>query len=92
MLENQTCSLLCKATVPAEDGKFINERIREDYDVNWLVDGLPAAEMKQDAKSGQVFYDMGFELGNANEIRYPTMPAFNNHLEILLKYVSAFST
>ncbi|KIJ39874.1 hypothetical protein M422DRAFT_32479 [Sphaerobolus stellatus SS14] len=86
MLENKTCQQLCKATIPAEDGKFINERIREDYDINWLVDGLPAAEMKQDSKSGQIFYDMGFELGNDDVERFPTTPALNNHLEILLKY------
>ena len=85
MLENATCQLLCKATIPAEDGRFINDRIREDYDVNWLVDGLPAAEMKQDSKSGQIFYDMGFELGNDDPELFPTTPAFNNHLEILIK-------
>ena len=62
--------------IPSEDSKFINERIREDYALNWLVDGLPAAEKKVDNKTGDVFYDMGFNLGDA----------LNNHHEILLGY------
>lgn len=49
MLEhNGTCQTLCRAKdVPPEDVKFINDRIKEDYALNWLIDGLPAAEMKQ---------------------------------------------
>jgi transmembrane 9 superfamily protein 2/4 len=48
MGDNGTCKTLCDpVTIPAEDAKFINERIKEDYALNWLVDGLPAAEMKR---------------------------------------------
>ncbi|TDL24197.1 Nonaspanin [Rickenella mellea] len=83
-----TCRELCKATVPAEDGKFINERIREDYALNWLVDGLPAAEMKKDVKSGDIFFDMGFNLGNDEEEQFQVMPALNNHYDIVLQYHS----
>ncbi|KAF8588664.1 endosomal P24A protein [Ramaria rubella] len=86
MLQNQTCERLCTTQIPAEDGKFINDRIREDYAMNWLVDGLPAAEMKVDTKSNQLFFDMGFELGNDDEERFPTTPALNNHYEIVLRY------
>lgn len=60
MMENSTeCQTLCTTTVSPENAKFINERIREDYALNWLVDGLPAAEMKMDPKSGDIFYDIG---------------------------------
>ena len=87
MLQNTTCRQLCTTKViPPEDGKFINDRIREDYALNWLVDGLPAAEMKLDTKSSQVFYDMGFELGNDDEERFSSMPALNNHLEIVMRF------
>lgn len=88
MLKNTTCELLCRQTIPAEDGKFINDRINEDYDVNWLVDGLPAAEMKIDDKTNEVFYDIGFALGEVDEVRFPTAPAFFNHLEIVIQYVT----
>lgn len=73
--------------MPPEDAKFINDRIREDYALNWLIDGLPAAEMKIDIKSGDMFFDMGFNLGNddnPNEER----PQLYNHYDIVLRYDS----
>ena len=80
------CKKLCTVTdIPPEDSKFINERIREDYALNWLVDGLPAAEKKVDNKTGDVFYDMGFNLGDDDGVFYAN-PALNNHYEILLEY------
>jgi transmembrane 9 superfamily protein 2/4 len=45
-LVNTTCMSLCSPrTVPPLDAVFINERIKEDYTLNWLVDGLPAAQV-----------------------------------------------
>lgn len=92
MLEkDKTCQTLC--TVPdvtGEDAKFINDRIREDYALNWLVDGLPAAEMKVDLKNGDLFFDMGFNLGN-NEGKLQNQPALNNHYEIVLRYAAVSS-
>ncbi len=89
MHENSSsCQILCRETVPADDAKFINERILEDYALNWLVDGLPAAEMKVEAKTGDVFYDMGFNLGN-DEGEFETQPALNNHYEIVRKCVAS---
>ncbi|EMD37390.1 hypothetical protein CERSUDRAFT_114062 [Gelatoporia subvermispora B] len=85
MQENGTCKTLCTAEVSGEDAKFINDRIREDYALNWLVDGLPAAEMKMDRKTGDVFYDIGFNLGNDEE-EFEQMPALHNHYEIVMKY------
>lgn len=61
--DNNTCRTLCTVSdVTGEDARFINDRIREDYALNWLVDGLPAAEMKIDLKTGGIFFDMGFNL------------------------------
>lgn len=75
---NVSCQALCDVTVPPQDAKFINERIKEDYSLNWLVDGLPAAELKQDTSSGQIFYEIGFDLGREGTL--------NNHYDIVLKY------
>ncbi|KAJ2918522.1 hypothetical protein MD484_g1852, partial [Candolleomyces efflorescens] len=84
--DNNTCKTLCVIPdVAAEEAKFINDRIREDYALNWLVDGLPAAEMKIDLRNNDTFYDMGFNLGN-NEGAHQNLPALNNHYEIVLKY------
>jgi transmembrane 9 superfamily member 2/4 len=84
--ENGTCQVLCHSDVPQEDTKFINDRIREDYALNWLVDGLPAAEMKYDLKTGDTFFDMGFNLGN-DEPPHDEQPLLNNHYDIVLRYV-----
>nr|GAT56317.1 predicted protein [Mycena chlorophos] len=87
MLErNSSCQTLCTQTVSAEDSKFINDRIRDDYALNWLIDGLPAAELKIDAK-GDFFYDLGFNLGN-DEGEFENTPALNNHYDIVLRYHS----
>jgi len=87
MLEDGgVCKRLCTSPdIPPEDSVFINERIREDYALNWLVDGLPAAEKKVDNKTGDVFYDMGFNLG-VDDGEFYANPALNNHYEILLEY------
>lgn len=86
MLEdNGTCKVLCRTQASAEDAKFINDRIKEDYALNWLVDGLPAAEAKVDLKTGDLFYDMGFNLGD-DEGERADAPALNNHYEVVLKY------
>lgn len=85
MQDNATCHTLCRTEVPPEDTKFINDRIREDYALNWLIDGLPAAEMKRDLKTDDIFFDMGFNLGN-DEGEFAEQPALNNHYDIVLKY------
>lgn len=90
MLEDEKeCKTLCTIdNVTAEDAKFINDRIKEDYALNWLIDGLPAAEMKNDTGTGDIFFDMGFNLGN-NEGQFEHSPALNNHYDIVLKSVSS---
>ena len=88
--DNATCETLCRREVPAEDAKFINERILEDYALNWLVDGLPTAEMKVDSKTEEVFFDMGFNLGN-DEGAFAETPALNNHYDIQLKSVTVYA-
>ena len=60
MLQNvTTCQTICTKKIPKEDAAFINGRIVDDYAINWLVDGLPAAEQKKDIRSGDTFYDNG---------------------------------
>jgi transmembrane 9 superfamily member 2/4 len=84
LADNGTCKPLCVSSIPAEDAKFINERIREDYALNWLIDGLPAAEMKIDMKSGDMFFDLGFNLGNEEDAN-GERAVLNNHYDIVLR-------
>jgi hypothetical protein len=60
MGKNKTCQILCSADVPGEDAVFINDRIREKYLFNWMVDGLPAA---QKSDTGMESTIPGFHLG-----------------------------
>ncbi|KAH9166904.1 endosomal P24A protein [Lactarius sanguifluus] len=85
--DNATWKFLCMSTVPTEDAKFINDRIMEDYALNWLVDGLPAATMMIEMKSGELFFNMGFNLGwdlGPSEEH----PRLHNHYDIVLRYHS----
>ncbi|TYJ56798.1 hypothetical protein B9479_002408 [Cryptococcus floricola] len=85
MLENSTCQKLCQSSVPKDDAKFINDRIKEDYGLNFLIDGLPSSEMKRDSKTGEIFLDaQGFNLGD--DETDPTHPALNNHYDIYIQY------
>ncbi|KAI9142381.1 hypothetical protein BKA69DRAFT_1124062 [Paraphysoderma sedebokerense] len=83
MLENSSCKLWCKETIPAQDATFINKRIKENYTVNWLVDGLPAARKRQDNRTKEIFYSMGFELGDVNP---DGSPVVHNHYDIQIEY------
>ncbi len=49
-----------------EQVDFTSELIDQSYLINWLVDGLPAAEMKVDVNDGEVFNSVGFELGKVH--------------------------
>jgi transmembrane 9 superfamily member 2/4 len=83
--ENDVCRTLCVVPdVSGDEAKFINDRIREDYAINWLIDGLPAAEMKIDTRNRELFFDMGFNLGD-DDGKYENLPALNNHYEIVLR-------
>ena len=84
--DNRTCQTLCTvADVTGEEAKFVNNRIKEDYELNWLVDGLPAATMKTDTRNGDIFFDQGFNLGHYDtESQDP--PSFNNHYDVMFKY------
>ncbi|CAG8625925.1 5365_t:CDS:2 [Ambispora gerdemannii] len=84
MLQEQHCSVLCQVTVPQKDAKFINDRIRENYAINWLIDSLPAARSKTDPRSGEQFYSIGFELGDQQN--HQTRPQLYNHYQIKIEY------
>ncbi|KAG6897898.1 hypothetical protein C0992_009382 [Termitomyces sp. T32_za158] len=84
--DNKTCQTLCTVEdVTGETAKFINDRIKEDYEFNWLVDGLPAATMKTDTRTGDVFFDQGFNVGHY-DAESQRQPNFYNHYDIMFKY------
>ena len=85
MMENSTCQSLCRSRVPMNDATFINDRIKEDYGLNFIIDGLPSSEMKSDSKTGEYFLDAeGFNLGDDETT--PDMPSLNNHYDVVIQY------
>lgn len=87
MLQNETCKLLCETdTFSGEDARFINDRIRENYAVNWLIDGLPAAQYRIDERTNRNFYSIGFDLGIANDAIPDQTPRLFNHYDIHVQY------
>ncbi|KAI9279641.1 hypothetical protein BY458DRAFT_431578 [Sporodiniella umbellata] len=69
-------AVLCTSdAIPSEDVEFINECISNDYALNWVVDGLPAAHETKHVQTDKIYYSIGFSLGeNSNQL--------NNHYDI----------
>ncbi|KAI9621576.1 hypothetical protein H4Q26_015582 [Puccinia striiformis f. sp. tritici PST-130] len=82
MRKNETCKKLCDSNIPATDAGFVNQAIQDRYALNWLLDGLPAAELKRDDGSGETFYSIGFSMGQVQE----PVPVLHNHYNIFLEY------
>lgn len=81
---NETCKAVCgEAKFDARSAKFTNRRIMQGYNVNWLVDGLPAAQRNVETVTQTEFYSPGFALGIANENGEPYL---NNHYDILIDF------
>lgn len=82
---NESCKALCEATYTPKDAAFVNSRIEQNYDFNWLIDGLPAAQLLKDPNSDEPFYSPGFALGMVEEGKL----TLNNHYNIVVDYHKA---
>lgn len=80
---NETCKAVCKPVkFDVGSAAFTNDKIFRDFDLNWLVDGLPAGQLLEVDKTKTQFYSQGFKLGNPET----SPPALNNHYDILIDY------
>ncbi|KAI9717957.1 MAG: hypothetical protein M1828_007049 [Chrysothrix sp. TS-e1954] len=68
-----------------DDAAFVNQRIFQSFNINWLIDGLPAAELVRDTATDETFYSPGFALGYMSG----EQPVFNNHYDITIEYHEA---
>lgn len=83
MAKDEKCKLLCQTEpIKKEDAQFINELIANDYAINWVIDGLPAAHEEKDPHTDESYYNIGFSLGYMDE----GVPALNNHYQIRIHY------
>jgi transmembrane 9 superfamily protein 2/4 len=87
--ENTACEFLCAKKYEAEDTAAFTEKIEQEYTVNWILDGLPAAvRMYDEANPADVHYERGFPLGYAapdgetGEMRYLLF----NHIQFFILY------
>lgn len=84
MAKNETCKVLCEEKKFDQGStKFVNRRIERNYNLNWIVDGLPAAQLNQDPQTGELFSMPGFPLGRINEHGQYEL---NNHYDIIIDY------
>lgn len=84
MLQSSDCKLLCKADIKAENAQFINNRIRENYAVNWLVDGLPVRHERLGRDGKTPVISLGFPLGEDTGVH--KVPRMHNHYDIRVEY------
>lgn len=90
MAQNETCKALCDTKkFDARSAKFVNRKIWQGYDINWLIDGLPAAQLLEDVVSKESFWSPGFPLGDWTEMNGQDVMTLNNHWDIIIDYHKA---
>ena len=81
MMQNEPCKSLCaEQKFDQRSAKFVNRRIWQNFNLNWLIDGLPAGT--PDNVTQTESYSRGFQLGKVEE----QQPILNNHFDILIDY------
>ncbi|KAL8747682.1 MAG: hypothetical protein Q9190_000478 [Brigantiaea leucoxantha] len=88
MMKNETCKAVCKEAQKYDRpaAKFTNQRIRDKYKFNWLIDGLPAGIPYIDPSTDTGFTLRGFPLGVVNDDKKPEL---YNHYDIVVDYHEA---
>lgn len=87
MAQNETCKALCEEKkFDQRSAKFVNSRITQSYNLNWLVDGLPAAQTLEDPLTQELYSSPGFPLG---KVESNGEPQLYNHWDILIDYHTA---
>lgn len=80
---NETCKSVCGAVnFDSMSARFVNNKIHQEFNINWLVDGLPAGQLLEDEITGTQFYSQGFDLGNFEG----GVAQLNNHFDIVIDY------
>ncbi|KAF9925086.1 hypothetical protein FBU30_005079 [Linnemannia zychae] len=84
MRKPEKCKKLCQRDVSPTQAKFINDRIKENYVVNWLIDGLPVGHLRGAKSKDQEkqLYSIGFPLG----VDTGKEALFNNHYDIEIDF------
>ena len=90
MLQNESCKALCEEQkFDGRSAEFVNKRIAQNFNLNWLIDGLPAGQPYEDTATNTEFYGRGFPLGEQVDPSQP--PVLHNHFDIFVEYHEARS-
>ena len=82
MKHDEPCKALCEEVkFDGLDAQFVNKRIWQNYNLNWLIDGLPAGKPSMDTNVTL----RGFPLGTLSE----ETAYLNNHYDIYVDYHEA---
>jgi transmembrane 9 superfamily protein 2/4 len=79
---NASCKYMCKRDLTEEDKQRLKRMIDDEYQVNWLVDNLPAAMRYYRRGDDTYSYMNGFPVGMKQNGRYYV----HNHVRIGLQY------
>jgi transmembrane 9 superfamily protein 2/4 len=88
MLEKKSCEKLCDSPLNQEQLEFLQNRIKEKYGHNWLIDDLPvvynplAAGANPETETDSI--SLGFPLGERKMSEGPQL--LNNHFDITIHY------
>lgn len=86
MNKDEPCKALCEeVTFDGPSAQFVNKRIWQNYNLNWLIDGLPAGQPYSDPSTNTSFTLRGFPLGSISG----GSPYLNNHFDIVVDYHDA---
>ncbi|TGZ78117.1 hypothetical protein EX30DRAFT_322824 [Ascodesmis nigricans] len=91
MGKNETCKMLCNPVEYSQhQAQFVNWRIWQSYNHNWLIDGLPAAQAVRERgkKDQQTYYVQGFPLGSVemDDATGNATAFLNNHYDIFVDF------
>jgi transmembrane 9 superfamily protein 2/4 len=82
---NETCKYLCHKKLSSAKKSIFRRRIDRGYNVNWIVDNLPAATkyVRTDSEGKKdIIYMNGFPVGIVQQGKY----FVHNHVTIVLNY------
>lgn len=83
MMKDEECKAACpEQTFDKQSADFVNNNIWKTYNLNWLIDSLPAGRSYMDPSTNTTYTLRGFPLGYVDG----TSAYLYNHFDIIIDY------